>query len=132
MGADDYITKPFSNKEMLARIRAVIRRGAKLKSKGAIEIGGLKLDSETYRVSAGEAPVELSPTEFRLLHFFVTHPERVYTRGQLLDSVWGDNVYIDERTVDVHILRLRKVLAPHKYDEYVQTVRSVGYRFSTH
>ncbi len=132
LGADDYITKPFSNKEMLARIRAVIRRGAKLKSKGAIEIGGLKLDSETYRVSAGEAPVELSPTEFRLLHFFVTHPERVYTRGQLLDSVWGDNVYIDERTVDVHILRLRKVLAPHKYDEYVQTVRSVGYRFSTH
>ena len=130
-GADDYITKPFSNKELLARIRAVMRRTSKLLPEGAIEIGGLKLDSETYRVSAAEIRVELSPTEFRLLHFFVTHPERVYTRGQLLDSVWGDNIYIDERTVDVHIRRLRKALIPHNYDRYIQTVRSVGYRFST-
>jgi len=132
VGADDYVSKPFSNRELIARIRAVLRRGGQPAAEGAhkVQVEGLSIDSETHRVAAGGQTLDLSPTEFRLLQFFATHPERVYTRAQLLDSVWGDNVYIEERTVDVHIRRLRKALEPHGYDRYIQTVRSVGYRFS--
>lgn len=130
-GADDYITKPFSTRELLARIRAVMRRTKNTDADGIITVKGLSLDPETFRVSVDDHIVEISPTEFRLLHFFITHPERVYTRGQLLDQVWGQNVYVEERTVDVHIRRLRKTLEPHNYNHYIQTVRSVGYRFST-
>lgn len=129
-GADDYITKPFSTKELLARIKAVLRRTAKDEGRGMIEVAGLSLDPETYRVTAKGEAVEISPTEFRLLHFFITHPERVYSRAQLLDQVWGQNVYVEERTVDVHIRRLRKTLEPYGFDQFIQTVRSVGYRFS--
>ncbi len=131
LGADDYITKPFSTKELLARIRAVLRRTRDAESKDIIEVGDLRLDTQTHRVTVSDRPLDLSPTEFRLLHFFITHPERVYTRSQLLDGVWGDHAYIEERTVDVHIRRLRKMLAPHGFDRHIQTVRSVGYRFST-
>lgn len=130
MGADDYITKPFSTKELLARIKAVLRRTSKDKARGIIEVDGLALDAETYRVTARGDVVEISPTEFRLLHFFITHPEWVYSRAQLLDQVWGQNVYVEERTVDVHIRRLRKTLEPYGYNRMIQTVRSVGYRFS--
>lgn len=130
-GVDDYVTKPFSTKELLARMRAVLRRYSNEDQQGVIEIGGLLLDPETYRVSAGEQIIEISPTEFKLLHFFITHPERVYTRAQLLDHVWGQNVYVEERTVDVHIRRMRKTLEPYGFDRFIQTVRSVGYRFST-
>lgn len=130
-GCDDYVTKPFSTRELLARIKAVMRRAAPANQKEAVQVGALRLDPETHRVTIGEHNLDLSPTEFRLLHFFLTHPERVHTRSQLLDQVWGDNVYIEERTVDVHIRRLRKVLALHDYDRLIQTVRSVGYRFST-
>lgn len=130
-GADDYITKPFSTRELLARIRAVMRRTKNTDADGIITVKGLSLDPETFRVTVDDHIVEISPTEFRLLHFFITHPERVYTRGQLLDQVWGQNVYVEERTVDVHIRRLRKTLEPHNYNHYIQTVRSVGYRFST-
>ena len=130
-GADDYVTKPFSGKELLARIRAIMRRTADNKVERTVSVEGLTLDSETFRVTANDEIIEISPTEFRLLHFFITHPERVYSRAQLLDQVWGQNVYVEERTVDVHIRRLRKTLAPHKYDHFIQTVRSVGYRFST-
>jgi len=129
-GADDYVTKPFSTQELLARVRAVLRRVGPLSAEGVVEAAGLRLDAEKHRLTAHGAAVDLSPTEFRLLHFFLTHPERVYTRGQLLDQVWGDHVYIDERTVDVHIRRLRKALGAHGCDRYIQTVRSVGYRFS--
>ena len=130
-GADDYITKPFSTRELLARIRAVMRRTKNTDAEGIISVKGLALDPETFRVTVDEKIVEISPTEFRLLHFFITHPERVYTRGQLLDQVWGQNVYVEERTVDVHIRRLRKTLEPYNYSHLIQTVRSVGYRFST-
>ena len=130
-GADDYITKPFSTRELLARIRAVMRRTKNTDAEGVISVKGLALDPETFRVTVDGEIVEISPTEFRLLHFFITHPERVYTRGQLLDQVWGQNVYVEERTVDVHIRRLRKTLEPYKYNRLIQTVRSVGYRFST-
>jgi two-component system phosphate regulon response regulator PhoB len=130
-GADDYITKPFSTRELVSRIKAVLRRSQSVSDKGTIEIEGLSLDPETYRVSAHGQSIEISPTEFRLLHFFISHPERVYTRAQLLDQVWGQNVYVEERTVDVHIRRLRKTLQPYGFDKYIQTVRSVGYRFST-
>lgn len=130
-GVDDYITKPFSTKELLARLRAVLRRYATDDQQGIIEIGGLVLDTDTYRVTANDEIIEISPTEFKLLHFFITHPERVYTRTQLLDHVWGQNVYVEERTVDVHIRRLRKTLEPFGFDRFIQTVRSVGYRFST-
>ncbi|NKB36151.1 MAG: phosphate regulon transcriptional regulatory protein PhoB [Gammaproteobacteria bacterium] len=131
MGADDYITKPFSTRELLARIRALMRRSSGEKKEGVVKVQGLTLDSDTYRVTANEQNIEISPTEFRLLHFFITHPERVYTRTQLLDQVWGQNVYVEERTVDVHIRRLRQTLAAHGYDKFIQTVRSVGYRFSS-
>lgn len=131
IGADDYITKPFSTKELLARIKAVMRRSQSSSAQGLIEVKGLSLDPETYRVTAGDEAIEISPTEFRLLHFFISHPERVYSRDQLLDQVWGQNVYVEERTVDVHIRRLRKTLQPYGFDRFIQTVRSVGYRFST-
>ena len=130
-GADDYITKPFSTRELLARVRAVLRRAKVSDEAEAVSINALRLDTQTHRVAIDDRPLELSPTEFRLLHFFLTHPERVYTRSQLLDEVWGNEAYIEERTVDVHIRRLRKILEPHGYDQYIQTVRSVGYRFST-
>ncbi len=130
-GADDYITKPFSTKELIARVKAVLRRYSGADDSGVIEVNGLLLDSNTYRVTANEQNIEISPTEFKLLHFFITHPERVYSRSQLLDHVWGENVYVEERTVDVHIRRLRKTLEPFNFDKYIQTVRSVGYRFST-
>ena len=130
-GADDYVTKPFSTKELLARIRAVMRRTKNMDDEGIISVKGLSLDPATFRVTVNEQAVDISPTEFRLLHFFITHPERVYTRDQLLDQVWGQNVYVEERTVDVHIRRLRKTLEPYNYAQLIQTVRSVGYRFST-
>jgi two-component system phosphate regulon response regulator PhoB len=129
VGADDYVTKPFSTRELVARIKAVLRRSAQEPGE-AVEIEGLSIDTKTHRALARGVPLPLSPTEFRLLYFFISHPERVHTRGQLLDQVWGSNVYIEERTVDVHIRRLRKVMAPHGYDRMIQTVRSVGYRFS--
>lgn len=130
-GVDDYVTKPFSNKELLARIRAVLRRSSGSEPGGSFEVEGLVLDPVTYRVTVQDEEIEISPTEFKLLHFFITHPERVYSRAQLLDQVWGQNVYVEERTVDVHIRRLRKTLEPYKYNNFIQTVRSVGYRFST-
>ncbi len=129
-GADDFITKPFSTRELLARVRAVIRRSSQTGDQDVIEIGTIKLDTQTHRVLANNRTVDLSPTEFRLLQFFITHPERVYSRNQLLDSVWGNHAYIEERTVDVHIRRLRKLLEPYGCEAYIQTVRSVGYRFS--
>lgn len=131
VGADDYITKPFSTRELLARIKALLRRSQKDEIKGLIEVKGLTLDPETYRVLANGNSIDISPTEFRLLHFFISHPERVYSRSQLLDQVWGQNVYVEERTVDVHIRRLRKTLEPYNFNKFIQTVRSVGYRFST-
>lgn len=131
IGADDYITKPFSTRELLARIRAVMRRAKTRDSEGVVSVKGLTLDPDTVRVTVNGQTVDISPTEFRLLHFFISHPERVYTRDQLLDQVWGRNVYVEERTVDVHIRRLRKILEPYNYNQFIQTVRSVGYRFST-
>jgi len=130
-GADDYVTKPFSPRELLARINAVLRRtGSTAATDERIEIGGLALDKASHRVTAGEATVTLGPTEYRMLEFFMTHPERVYSREQLLDRVWGGNVYVEERTIDVHIRRLRKALEEHGMDRLVQTVRGSGYRFS--
>ena len=130
IGIDDYITKPFSTKELLARIRAVLRRSSTKHHQAIIEIEGLRLDEESFRVTANDKLIEISATEFHLLQFFISHPERVYTRAQILDNVWGQNVYVEERTVDVHIRRLRKTLAPTGQDKLIQTVRSVGYRFS--
>lgn len=130
VGADDYVTKPFSPKELMARIKAVIRRVAPTSLDDVIEVQGLKLDPVSHRVTAEEQALDMGPTEFRLLHFFMTHPERVYSREQLLDHVWGTNVYVEDRTVDVHIRRLRKAISPAGHDRLVQTVRGSGYRFS--
>lgn len=130
-GADDYVVKPFSSRELVARIRAVIRRSNVHGDAERIRIDGLLLDTASHRVFADESPVQLGPTEFRLLSFMMQHPERVYSRSQLLDHVWGGNVYVEERTVDVHIRRLRKALHSHGYDRYIQTVRGAGYRFSS-
>jgi two-component system, OmpR family, phosphate regulon response regulator PhoB len=129
-GADDYITKPFSPRELMARIRAVLRRRAPQMSDETVSVQGLELSPTTHRVTANGQQIELGPTEFRLLHFFMTHPERVYSRSQLLDQVWGDHVFVEERTVDVHIRRLRQALEPSAMDRMVQTVRGSGYRFS--
>ena len=129
-GADDYITKPFSTQELIARIRAVLRRTVSPSNEDIIKMGELSLDTVSHRVMVQETPVDLGPTEFRLLHFFMSHAERVFSRSQLLDQVWGNNVYIEERTVDVHIRRLRRALETFACDKYIQTVRGAGYRFS--
>ena len=129
-GADDYLTKPFSVRELQARIKAVLRRRAPEITDDAIDYHGLKLDPASHRITAKGRELPMGPTEFRLLHFFMTHPERVYSRTQLLDHVWGDHVFIEERTVDVHIRRLRGALEPGGFETFIQTVRGSGYRFS--
>ncbi len=129
-GADDYVTKPFSPRELLARIQAVLRRRVPEATEDAVEIGGLRVDPVSHRVSANGQPVNIGPTEFRLLHFLITHPERVHSRSQLLDQVWGDHVFVEERTVDVHVRRLRAALEPTGLERLIQTVRGSGYRLS--
>jgi two-component system, OmpR family, phosphate regulon response regulator PhoB len=129
-GVDDYVVKPFSARELIARIKAVMRRTHGDEGDGVVELGGLRIDGAAHRVYAGEQTVQIGPTEYRLLHFFMTHAERVYSRSQLLDQVWGGSVYVEERTVDVHIRRLRKTLEPYKLENLIQTVRGAGYRFS--
>ena len=129
-GADDYLTKPFSLNELLARIRAVLRRKAPEALDTVVEVGGLSLDPGTRRVSRGGCEIKLGPTEFRLLHFFMTHPERVHSRSQLLDRVWGDHVFIEERTVDVHVKRLREALERVQCARMIETVRGAGYRLT--
>jgi len=128
-GADDYVTKPFSPKELMARLKTVMRRVNPTSLDDTLKVGELKLDPVSHRATLSDAPLDMGPTEFKLLHFFMTHPERVYSREQLLNNVWGTNVYVEDRTVDVHIRRLRKALSTH--DHLVQTVRGAGYRFST-
>ena len=130
IGADDYVTKPFSPKELAARIRAVLRRSGKIQGQAQITLGDLMLDTEQHRLSIGDKQLEVSPTEFRLMHFFMSHPDKVFSRTQLLDQVWGRSVYIEERTIDVHIRRLRKILEEYDREDLVQTVRGFGYRFS--
>ena len=130
-GVDDYVTKPFSPKELIARIKAVIRRVSPTSLEEEVEFHGLKLDPVAHRVAINGNSLDLGPTEFRLLHFFMTHPERVYSREQLLDNVWGTNIYVEDRTVDVHIRRLRKAITGEGHEEFVQTVRGAGYRFSS-
>ena len=129
-GADDYLTKPFSPRELQARIKAVLRRRAPQMTEDSVEIAGLRIDPVTHRVSGNNQSLELGPTEFRLLHFFMTHAERVHSRTMLLDQVWGDHVFVEERTVDVHIRRLRAALEISGHDRLIQTVRGSGYRFS--
>ena len=130
LGCDDYVSKPFSFPELIARINAVLRRTVPGGEEERLTVNGLEVDAASQRVTAKGQPVKLGPTEYKLLHFFASHPERVYTREQVLDRVWGHNVYVEERTVDVHIRRLRKALEPFGYDEMIQTVRGTGYRFS--
>ncbi|MDX1811178.1 MAG: phosphate regulon transcriptional regulator PhoB [Gammaproteobacteria bacterium] len=131
-GADDYVTKPFSSRELLARINALLRRsGVQRAQEKLVETNGLMLDESSHRVTANNKPVELGPTEYKLLQFLITHPERVFSRSQLLDNVWGNEVYVEERTVDVHIRRLRKALETSSHDRMIQTVRGAGYRFSS-
>jgi two-component system phosphate regulon response regulator PhoB len=130
VGADDYVSKPFSPRELVARIKAVLRRSGKLGKSRRIELGGISLYNEEHRVTIDDNNVVLSPTEYRLLEFFLTHPDKVYSRSQLLDQVWGRSSFIEERTVDVHIRRLRKILSEHGREEMIQTVRGFGYRFS--
>jgi two-component system phosphate regulon response regulator PhoB len=131
VGADDYITKPFSPRELNARIKAVLRRKAPELTEDLLEINGLKLDPISHRVSGNNKPLEMGPTEFRLLHFFMSNPERVYSRSQLLDKVWGSQIFIEDRTVDVHIRRLRNILTQSQHEGLIQTVRGSGYRLST-
>ena len=128
-GADDYMTKPFSSRELIARINALLRRSVSCDD-APLQAGDLSLDPVSHRVLVGDAEINLGPTEYRLLKFMMEHPERVYSRGQLLDSVWGRNVYVEERTVDVHVRRLRMALEDHSVAQFVQTVRGAGYRFS--
>jgi two-component system phosphate regulon response regulator PhoB len=129
-GIDDYVVKPFSARELLARIKAVLRRSREDEDDGSVTVGPLRIDGAAHRVYARDEALHVGPTEYRLLHFFMTHADRVYTRAQLLDHVWGGNVYVEERTVDVHIRRLRKALEPARIEDMVQTVRGSGYRFS--
>jgi len=129
-GADDYMTKPFSPRELLSRINAVLRRSGSLEGSETLQLAGLAMDRASHRVSSGGQLVNLGPTEYRMLEFFMQNPERVYSRSQLLDRIWGGNVYIEERTIDVHIRRLRKALEDVKMDHLIQTVRGSGYRFS--
>lgn len=130
VGADDYLIKPFSPKELVARVKAILRRISPMATEDIIEMNGLTLDPTSHRVSSNDTPIDMGPTEYKLLHFFMTHPERVYSREQLLNYVWGANVYVEDRTVDVHIRRLRKALEAEGHDKMVQTVRGTGYRFS--
>ena len=131
-GADDYIAKPFSPRELVSRVKAILRRTSGKNLKDVIKVDGMTFDPISHRVSINEKIIPLGPTEYKLLQFFLTHQERVYTRDQILDYVWGRNVYLDERTVDVHIRRLRKAISIAGHENYVQTVRGAGYRFSTH